>query len=79
LLRTKDEATKAYKQYKAWVEVQMGEKIKVLNTDRGGEYQGADFVKYLKSKGTHQKLNVHDTPQHTGVAEQRNQTIGEQI
>ena len=33
LLQTKDEAPKAYKQYKAWVEVQMGEKIKVLNTD----------------------------------------------
>ena len=31
-----------------------------MNTDRGGEYQGADFFEYLRSKGTHQKLNVHD-------------------
>jgi len=60
LLQTKDEAPKAYKQYEAWVEVNIGKKIKVLNTDQGGEYQRADFVKYLKSKGTHQKLNVHD-------------------
>ena len=57
----------------------MGLKIKVLNSDQGGEYQGHDFVKYLKSKGTVQKLNVHDTPQHAGVAERHNQMIGEQI
>ena len=79
LLKTKDETAKVYKQYEAWVETQMGAKIKVLNTDRGGEYQGEEFVNYLKSKGTHQKLNVHDTPQQAGVAERRNRTIGERI
>ena len=57
----------------------MGAKIKVLNTDRGGEYKGAEFVEYLKSKGTQQKLNVHYTPQQAGVAEHRNRTIGEWI
>jgi len=36
LLRTKDEAPKAYKQFEAWAEMQMGAKIKVLNSDRGG-------------------------------------------
>ena len=40
LLKTKDEAPKFYKHYEAWVEMQMGAKIKVLNSDRGGEYQG---------------------------------------
>ena len=55
----------------------MGLKIKVLNSDQGGEYQGHDFVKYLKSKGTVQKLKIHDTPQHAGVAEHCNWTIGE--
>jgi len=50
----------------------MREKVKVLNTDLEGEYQGEEFIEYLKLKGTHQKLNVHDTPQHAGVAEQRN-------
>ena len=70
---------KVYKQYEAWVKTQMGAKIKVLNSDRGGEYQGTDFVNYLKSKGTHQKLNVHDMPQQAGVAERHNRTIGERI
>ena len=77
LLHTKDEVPGAYKLYEAWVETQMGMKLKILNLDRGGEYQGTEFVEYLKSKGTIQKLNVHDTPQHAGVAECRNRTIGE--
>jgi len=76
-LRTKDEAPNAYKKYEAWVDTQMGKKIKVLNSDHGGEYKGKDFVNYLKTKGTVQKLNVHDMPQHAGVAECRNQTIAE--
>ena len=79
LLRTKDEAPRIYKSYEAWVETQMGAKIKVLNSDMGREYQGAVFVEDLKSKGTQQKLNVHDTPQQAGVAERRNRMIGEQI
>ena len=79
LLKSKDETEKVCKQYEAWVETQMGIKIKVLHSNRGGEYQGDDFVKYLRSKGTHQKLNVHDTHHQTGVAERHNQTIAERI
>ena len=79
LLRKKDEAPKMYKQYEAWVETQLGAKIKVLNSDRGGEYQGEEFVEYLKSKGTHQKLNIHDAHHQTGVAERRNRTIAERV
>src|ERR1700678_2002459 len=79
LLAKKDEAAKCYKQYEAWVETQMGAKIKVLSSDRGGEYMGDEFVDYLKSKGTHQKLNIHDTHHQTGVAERRNRTIAERI
>ena len=79
LLKSKDETVRAYKQYEAWVEMQMGAKIKALSSDRGGEYQGDGFIEYLKSKGTHQKLNVHDTHNQTGVAERRNRTIAERI
>ena len=33
LLKTKDKTAKTYKKYEAWVEVHMGKKIKVLNSD----------------------------------------------
>jgi hypothetical protein len=79
LLKKKDETFDAYKKYEAWVETQMSKKVKVLNSDRGGEYLGDEMVAYLKSKGTVQKLNVHDTPQQNGVAERRNRTIAERI
>ena len=51
------------------MEPQMSKKIKVFNSDKGK----------VKSKGTVQKLNVHDTPQHAVVAERRNRTIAERV
>ncbi|PPQ85111.1 hypothetical protein CVT26_005400 [Gymnopilus dilepis] len=63
--------------YEAWVDTQLGAKLKVLHSDRGGEYMGKEFIVYLKLKGTTQKLNVHDTPQHLGVVERHNRTIVE--
>ena len=78
-LRLKSEQPTAYKKYEAWAENQLGVRIKVLNTDRGGEYLGGDFIAYLKSRGTLQKLSVHDTHQESGVAERRNRTIVERV
>ena len=43
-LKTKDETCDVYKKYEAWVETQMSKRIKVLNTDRGGEYQGKELL-----------------------------------
>ena len=58
---------------------QFGKKLKVLNSDRGGEYLGNDFTTYLESQGIVRKLSVHDTHQESGVAERRNRTIGERM
>jgi hypothetical protein len=38
-----------------------------------------EFSEYLKKQGTEQKLTVHDTSAHNGVAEWQNQTILERI
>ena len=79
LLRTKDEAFVAYQQFEAWCGNQLEVPIRVLHSDRGGEYLGKEFTAYLKSKGTEQKLTVHHTPQHNGVAERCNHTIVKHI
>ena len=78
-LQTKDEQPIAYRGYEAWVENHMGARIKILNSDHGGEYLGGDFVAYLKSRGTLQKLSVHDTHPESGVAEHQNRTIVERV
>lgn len=79
LLRQKSETFDAYKQFEAWCDRQLAVKIKVLHSDRGGEYLGKEFVLYLKTSGTTQRLTTHDTPQHNGVAERLNRTLLEKV
>ena len=79
LLCLKSEAFEFYKQYEAWCMTHLGVTIKVLHSNQGGEYLDKGWILYLKSRGTEQKLTVHDTPAHNGVAECCNQTIVEQI
>jgi transposase InsO family protein len=52
-------------------------KIKMLFSDRGGEYTGKEFEGYLANPGTKHQLTVHDTPQQNGVAERLNCTLVE--
>ncbi|KAJ2921694.1 hypothetical protein H1R20_g15407, partial [Candolleomyces eurysporus] len=68
-MRNKSDAFDAYQRYEAWVRVQRDADIKVLRSDRGGEYLGAEFTSYLEHKGTVRKLTTHDSPQSNGIAE----------
>jgi len=72
LLRRKSEALSTYRDFKAWCRNQHNANVKVLHSDRGGEYLGKEFSMHLKAAGTEHKLTVHDTPQHNGVAERLN-------
>jgi GAG-pre-integrase domain len=65
----KSDTFSMYLRYEAWCNTQHDAKIKVLHSDRGGEYLSDTFVSHLQEAGTVQKLTVHDTPQHNGVAE----------
>jgi len=67
------------KEFESWCKTQHGAKVKVLHSDRGGEYLGKEFTVYLKSAGTEHKLTMHDTPQHNGVAERLNHTLLEKV
>ena len=56
LMRTKDEAFDKFKQYKSEVENQKDRKIKMLRSDRGGEYFPDSFNKFCEDHGIiHQK------------------------
>src|SRR5258708_37735389 len=75
LMCTKDEALGAYKSYEAWATTQQHcRAIKVLCSDRGGEYLSKDFDQHLAKSGTARKLTAHDTPQLNGIAECLNRT-----
>jgi hypothetical protein len=80
LLRTKDQVLKSYKSFKAWAITQQHcNSIKVLRSDRGGEYLSNDFDKHLVAAGTARCLTTHDTPQLNGIAERLNQTLLEHV
>ncbi|CAI7744709.1 unnamed protein product [Closterium sp. NIES-53] len=54
-----------------------GHKVKVIRTDNGGEFIGADFESVLKKKGIQHQLTVPYNPQQNGVAEWFNWTLQE--
>jgi transposase InsO family protein len=77
---TKDKALGAYKSYEAWATTQQHCKvIKVLCSDRGGEYLSKEFDQHLAKSGTARKLTAHNTPQLNGIMERLNCTLLEQI
>ena len=80
LLHTKAEGLDAYKRFEAWALAQQHcLAIKVLHSDRGGEYLSEAFDSHLAAAGTARRLTVHDTPQLNGVAERLNRTLLERI
>ena len=76
-LKHKDEVFERFKEWKAEVENQLGEKVKVLRSDNGGEYKNKAFKAFAKNCGMKQQFSCPRTPQQNGVAERANRTIME--
>ncbi|CAI7803506.1 unnamed protein product [Closterium sp. NIES-53] len=77
-LKTKGEVAAAV--LKEWMPRAQREsryKVKVIRTDNGGEFIGADFESVLKKKGIQHQLTVPYNPQQNGVAERFNRTLQE--
>ena len=76
-LKHKDEQETFFEEFRQLVKTQFGREIKILRSDRGGEYQSKRFIQRLKDLGiVHQRTNP-DTPQQNGKAERFNRTIME--
>ena len=76
-LKHKDEVFERFKEWKAEVENQLGEKVKALRSDNGGEYKNKAFKAFAKQCGMKQQFSCPRTPQQNGVAERANRTIVE--
>jgi transposase InsO family protein len=61
-LQEKSETFVAFKSYKALVEKEVGHPIKVLRTDRGGEYNSHEFVIFCENHGIKRQLTAAYTP-----------------
>ncbi|RWR73399.1 Gag-protease-integrase-RT-RNaseH polyprotein [Cinnamomum micranthum f. kanehirae] len=88
LIKEKSDALNAFKIFKAEVEKQLDRKIKVVRSDRGGEYYGrytesgrnlGPFARFLQEEGIVAQYTMPGTPQQNGVAERRNRTLIEMV
>jgi len=75
LLTSKSEAAEAIKKFKARAEAESSKKLRVLRTDRGGEFTSMEFAAYCAEEGVVRHHTAPYTPQHNGVVERRNQTV----
>ncbi|WVZ95284.1 LOW QUALITY PROTEIN: hypothetical protein U9M48_041069 [Paspalum notatum var. saurae] len=75
LLMTKDKAAEAIKEIKARAEAETGKKLRLLWTDRGGEFISMEFGQYCAEVGVERHLSAPYSPQQNGVVERKNQTV----
>ena len=77
-----------FKIFKAEVENQHNLKIKIVRSDRGGEYYGwltlygqvsRLFVRFLQENGIVAEYSTLGEPQQNGVAERRNHTLMDMV
>lgn len=75
MLKTKDEALIHFKKFKALVEKESGQVIKVLRTDKGGEFCSNELTKLCEDMCIVRHFTAPYTPQQNGVVERRNRTV----
>ncbi|CAL5443135.1 unnamed protein product [Camellia sinensis] len=76
-VRQKSEVFSIFKKFQNLVERQSGCLMKVLRSDRGGEYNSNEFMKFCEDIGMQRQFTIGYTPQQNGVAERKNRTIEE--
>ncbi|WVZ99076.1 hypothetical protein U9M48_044426 [Paspalum notatum var. saurae] len=64
----KDQAAEAIKEIKARAEAEMGKKLCLLRTDRGGEFTSLEFGQYCAEVGMGRHLSAPHSPQQNDVA-----------
>ena len=88
LLHSKDEALSAFKVFKAEIENQCGKHIKIVRSNRGGEYYGkyteneqapGAFAKFLQENGIVAQYIMPGSPDQNSVAERRNRTLMDMV
>ena len=75
LMKHKSKSFEKFKEFKNEVQNQLGKCIKILRSDRGGEYLSQEFRDHLVQCGIISQLTPPGTPQWNGVSERRNRTL----
>ena len=87
-IKERSEALDKFKIFKAEVENQHDLKIKIVRSDRGGEYYGrhttygqvpGPFARFLQENGIAAQYSMPGDPPQNGVAERRNRTLMDMV
>ena len=88
LLHDKSQSVNALEMYIKEVERQLDKKVKIIRSDRGGEYYGkydesgqcpGPFAKFLERHGICAQYTMPGTPYQNGVVERRNRILMEMV
>ena len=88
LMHENSQAIDIFEMFITEVERQLDKKIKIVRSDRGGEYYGkydesgqnpGPFAKFLEKHGIRAQYTMPGTPQQNGIAERRNRTLMEMV
>jgi len=76
-LRNKSDFYTCFLKFQAFVENHFDRKIKIFQSDGGGEFTSNEFVKHLAYSGIAQQLSCPYTPEQNGLAERKHRHIVE--
>ena len=62
-MQEKSQAFEVFKNFKVLIEKESGHSIKVLRTDRGGEYNSYEFANFCEMHGIKRQVTAAYTPQ----------------
>ncbi|CAL2249190.1 unnamed protein product [Prunus armeniaca] len=79
LLQTKWEVSSKFQKFCQMVETQFHTRIRVLQSDNGGEFFNHDLNQFLQDHGIIHQRSCPYTPQHNGVAERKNRHLLEVV
>ena len=75
LMKYKDQAFQIFKYYKSEVENKKGKKIKILRSDRGGEYFPIEFSSFCEENEIIHQTSAPYTPQKNRLTERKNRSL----
>ena len=77
LLRHKSDVFNVFVHFKSLVKIQFNSTIKILRSDRGGEYDNHKFKSFCLDHGIQHQFSCPYTPQQNGVAERKHRHVVE--
>jgi hypothetical protein len=77
ILKSKDQTCSTFVKFKAEAENSLGYRIKVVRSDRGGEFLSGALKDVCESAGIKRQFTAPYSPQQNGVVERRNRTVME--